>query len=132
MKKKRPKMDASGDYEVGYRKPPESTRFQKGQSGNPNGRPKKTKGLQEALNEELQGLMKVGGNHVPVIQVLARSLISNAIKGKPSAMDRIFGHLASHDAKPEEEQFEPEIEDMMALKQWAAKNGYLEMEVTDE
>ncbi len=28
------------DYEVGYRKPPGSTRFQKGRSGNPRGRPK--------------------------------------------------------------------------------------------
>ena len=28
------------DYEIGYGKPPESSRWQKGQSGNPKGRPK--------------------------------------------------------------------------------------------
>ncbi|MFP5328548.1 MAG: DUF5681 domain-containing protein [Alphaproteobacteria bacterium] len=30
------------DYEVGYKKPPKKHRFKKGQSGNPNGRPRKT------------------------------------------------------------------------------------------
>ncbi len=33
-------MTGSGDDEVGYRKPPVSTRFRKGQSGNPRGRPR--------------------------------------------------------------------------------------------
>jgi hypothetical protein len=31
----------SKDYEVGYRRPPRHTRFRKGTSGNPSGRPKK-------------------------------------------------------------------------------------------
>ncbi len=31
----------SDDYEIGYGKPPKHTRFRKGQSGNPQGRPKK-------------------------------------------------------------------------------------------
>jgi uncharacterized protein DUF5681 len=30
-----------GDYQVGYGKPPAKTKFQKGKSGNPNGRPKR-------------------------------------------------------------------------------------------
>lgn len=39
-------------YEVGYGKPPEDTRFRKGQSGNPRGRPKGAKNKLPALNEE--------------------------------------------------------------------------------
>jgi hypothetical protein len=31
---------AKGDYPVGFGKPPKRTQFKKGQSGNPNGRPK--------------------------------------------------------------------------------------------
>jgi hypothetical protein len=34
---------ATKNYEVGYAKPPQSTRFKKGQSGNPKGRPRKVK-----------------------------------------------------------------------------------------
>ncbi len=35
----------SDQYEVGFKKPPKQTRFAKGQSGNPNGRPKGSKNL---------------------------------------------------------------------------------------
>jgi hypothetical protein len=42
-------------YKVGYKKPPLHSRFQKGQSGNPRGRPRGSKNfstlLTEALNE---------------------------------------------------------------------------------
>jgi Family of unknown function (DUF5681) len=33
--------DEKNDYEVGYKRPPIATRFKKGQSGNPSGKPKK-------------------------------------------------------------------------------------------
>lgn len=35
-------MTRDRDYEVGYRRPPRHTRFQKGRSGNPKGRPRKS------------------------------------------------------------------------------------------
>ena len=41
------------DYEVGYGKPPCHTRFKKGQSGNPRGRPSGSKNLKTLLNEAL-------------------------------------------------------------------------------
>ena len=40
-------------YEVGYGKPPHRTRFTKGQSGNPQGRPPEAKNLSSLLDQEL-------------------------------------------------------------------------------
>ena len=45
--------EAARDYEVGYGKPPRHTRFKKGQSGNPRGRPSGSKNLKTLLNEAL-------------------------------------------------------------------------------
>ena len=45
--------DNQRDYEVGYRKPPGHTRFKKGQSGNPKGRPAGAKNLSTVLSEAL-------------------------------------------------------------------------------
>ena len=39
------------DYDVGHRKPPESARWKKGQSGNPTGRSKGTKNLKTNLQQ---------------------------------------------------------------------------------
>jgi hypothetical protein len=45
--------DNEGDYEVGYRKPPLHSRFERGQSGNPRGRPSGAKNLATLLTEAL-------------------------------------------------------------------------------
>jgi hypothetical protein len=78
--------DKKSDYEVGYGKPPRHTRFAKGQSGNPRGRPPGAKSfttlLDEALNErvlvaENGGRRKVSKRQAIVTQLVNRAATAN-------------------------------------------------------
>jgi Family of unknown function (DUF5681) len=70
------------DYEIGYGKPPRHTRFKKGQSGNPRGRPREAKNLPtlltKALNErvivtENDGRRKITKREAIITQLVNRS-----------------------------------------------------------
>jgi Family of unknown function (DUF5681) len=74
--------EENNDYEVGYGKPPCHTRFVKGQSGNPRGRPPGSKNfttlLREALNEPVivtdnGGRRKVSKRQAIITQLVNRS-----------------------------------------------------------
>lgn len=81
---------SADDYEVGYAKPPKSTRFQKGRSGNPRGRPKGAKGVQVSLKRELESKITVQeGNRTICItkaEAMAKQLMNKALKGDIKAM----------------------------------------------
>ena len=55
-------FDKQPDYDVGYRKPPRHSRFTKGQSGNPRGRPPGAKNLKTLLSEALNETVIVSEN----------------------------------------------------------------------
>jgi hypothetical protein len=79
-------FDKEPDYDVGYRKPPRHTRFAKGRSGNPRGRPPGANNLKtllsEALNEtvivsENGGRRKVTKRQAIITQLVNRSAIAD-------------------------------------------------------
>ena len=85
------------DYEVGYKKPPARSRFRKGCSGNPKGRPKATKNLKTDLMEELREriLLREGTTQKRVSKqrALVKSLTAKAIKGDTRAASAILGMI---------------------------------------
>ena len=64
--------DDEGGYEVGYGKPPRDTRFQRGQSGNPKGRPSEKKTLSTVLDDALAEFERDGNPGTPWREVLQR------------------------------------------------------------
>jgi hypothetical protein len=79
------RLQATGDYEVGYGRPPKSTRFKKGQSGNPKGRQKGTKNIATYVEIALQQrvLVREGGKDKrrTKADVIARRAVVKAMTG---------------------------------------------------
>jgi hypothetical protein len=77
------KKSSDGNYSVGYGKPPESTRFKPGQSGNPKGRPKGSKNLTTLFSEELgrSVILKENGKtrRVPKAEAIVKQVINKAL-----------------------------------------------------
>jgi len=74
-----------GSYEVGYRKPPRRTQFQKGQSGNPKGRPRRSKNVATLAREALYAQVEVTENgrrrRVSKLEVGFKQLANRIAKG---------------------------------------------------
>jgi Family of unknown function (DUF5681) len=85
------------DYAVGYGKPPASTQFSKGQSGNRTGRPKGTNNLKTDLLEELREkvTLKEGERTKKITKqrAMVKTIFAKALKGDPRAATTLIGLL---------------------------------------
>ncbi|WP_426052218.1 DUF5681 domain-containing protein [Brevundimonas sp. SL161] len=87
----------SDDYDVGYGRPPQATRFKTGQSGNPKGRPKGAHNLHTLLSDAMQTRVPVTieGRRVYLTkaEVAVRQQVDNAAihTSRSSSVVRITG-----------------------------------------
>lgn len=81
------------DKPVGFKNPPVQHQFQKRQSGNPRGRPKKKPDFLEdaavILSAPVTGNANGKAVTLPVLQAMFRSMCRNALKGDNAALRRI-------------------------------------------
>lgn len=93
----------SGNGEAGHRRPPPATRFRKGQSGNPAGRPRKAKVVRQAsaFDIVIDRTLKItqGGRpqEVTVDEALQHKTYQDAIAGSRAARRKVLGMIAKRE-----------------------------------
>ena len=101
------KRQKSDNYDVGYGKPPKRTRFTPGQSGNPEGRPKRSRNVMTLVREELAHrvvLTEQGREfHLSKAEAIAKRLVNQALTGDMRAMTTLLKVMG------EEEKFSDKV-----------------------
>lgn len=103
-RKKGGRKKSSGDYDVGYGKPPEHSRFTKGVSGNPRGRPHVpttvTSIVERIVLRKVKAVVDGRTTSMSMIEASLLQLAKRAMAGDPKAIrfyldlidnDEIFG-----------------------------------------
>lgn len=92
----------AASYEVGYGKPPKTTQFRKGESGNPRGRPKGQRNLATELHQALSETVVVTENgkrkRLTKRTVICRQLANRSAAGDLVALRLLLPLLAQAEA----------------------------------
>ena len=96
------------DYDIGYRKPPKTTQFKKGQSGNPSGRSKgkvKFTDVDSVLNDVLNALIPVNDNgrarKISKLRALLTQTVNKGLKGHHPSANLVLSQLAKRSTRSE-------------------------------
>ena len=83
------------DYEVGYGRPPKHSQFKKGESGNPSGRPKRSKNFKTDLAEELAEEIFIREGDVEQKVTKQRAVVKTLVAAAASGDPKSLGILTS-------------------------------------
>jgi hypothetical protein len=87
----------SADYTVGYGRPPQATKFTKGKTSNPRGRPKGSRTVGAILQDILRQKIAVTENgktrRIAALEVMLRRLANDAMRSDAKAMKLLLALL---------------------------------------
>jgi hypothetical protein len=90
-------------YAVGYGKPPESSRFSPGQSGNPQGRPKNAKNRTTILNQTLNERVVVNDHgkrkSITKQEAIFKQVVNKAAAGDHRAAQLVINEIRELEAR---------------------------------
>ena len=114
------------EYEVGYGKPPKSSQFRRGKSGNPKGRPrgslKLATDLAAELNEQITVREDGKSRRVSKQRALIKSLMAKALQGDVRANAAVLALYARVITDlPNDEDSVVEENELQILRQFAPK-----------
>jgi hypothetical protein len=130
------------DDQLGYKRPPQWAQFRKGQSGNPNGRPKKklaqppaadisdSSMVDDILRAELTRVTQVreGGKarKMTILELVNRSLTQAAIKGDVRAQKEVLQRTADLEQRDQlraQTKFEKQLSAYQRIARWKAERA---------
>jgi len=102
---------------VGYCSPPEQTRFQKGVSGNPRGRPKGSLNVATVLTRTLREKITIKENGrrrtVTKLEAALKQLVNKAAAGDLAALRHLIA--LAHDAEAQQNLRDTQLQDLSEL-----------------
>lgn len=113
-------------YDVGYGRPPLSTRFKKGKSGNPAGRPKGIRNLSSELKAELATRVTVRENgqsrRVSKRSAILKSLVAKALGGDVKAIRAVVDMITQSESyEGPAEAISVEADELRILRHFAPR-----------
>jgi uncharacterized membrane protein YheB (UPF0754 family) len=92
------------EQRVGYRRPPLTTRFRPGQSGNPRGRPRGARNLSTVVAAALSERVAINENgrrrRITKLEAAIKQLVNRAASGEARATQLLLALIQANEARP--------------------------------